>query len=54
MINVETYSKINAFGMLFMVINKTALQILVTDSEQVFEMFNHSYNFVHVINQINI
>jgi hypothetical protein len=39
---------------IIMVINKTTWLFLVTDCEQVFEIYKHSYKFVHVINQINI
>lgn len=51
---LQVSCKINSLSNSCVVINKTTLQILIADSEQVFEIYLHSYKFVHVINQINI
>jgi hypothetical protein len=47
-----TACKINSLQRLCSVINSFVLQIFRIDSEQVLEIYKHSYNFVYVINQI--
>jgi hypothetical protein len=51
-VNGRNASEFNCLQRSFTVINSFMLQIFRIDSEQVLEIYKHSYNFVFVINQI--